>query len=58
MKPNQNTQESRVINNEVGFKFSFIVDQKEGPFFTIQSAIDEAEESTTIKVSQGLYKEN
>lgn len=51
-------KESKVINDDCGFKFSYVVDQKEGPFFSIQSAIDEAEPSTTIKVNYGLYKEN
>lgn len=35
-----------------------MVDQIDGPFKTIQSAIDQGGAQATIKVSPGLYKEN
>lgn len=39
-------------------KTSYIVDQQDGPYFTIQSAIDAAVSGSIIKINSGLYKEN
>jgi hypothetical protein len=36
---------------------NIIVDQHEGPYFSIQAAIDEAEPNTNIKIKAGHYKE-
>ncbi|KRX05550.1 Pectin lyase fold/virulence factor [Pseudocohnilembus persalinus] len=35
-----------------------VVDAESGPYFTIQNAIDEAEENTVIQIAPGLYSEN
>ena len=40
------------------FRVTYVVDQEEGPYKTIQAAIDEAKPNSTIKISSGLYKEN
>ena len=37
---------------------NFLVDQKEGPYYTIQQAIDAAGPNSIIKVAKGHYKEN
>lgn len=39
-------------------KVNLQVDPQNGPFYTIQSAIDEAESDSHILVETGLYKEN
>jgi hypothetical protein len=36
---------------------NIIVDQREGPYFSIQAAIDDAEPNTNIKIMAGHYKE-
>jgi hypothetical protein len=36
---------------------NIIVDQREGPYFSIQAAIDDADPNTNIKISAGHYKE-
>lgn len=48
----------KIQREDTEIKFSYMVDQINGPFHTIQSAIDEAPPMTTIKVNFGLYKEN
>jgi hypothetical protein len=45
-------------NQSSQYRYSYVVDQIDGPFKTIQSAIDEGGAQATIKVSPGLYKEN
>lgn len=40
------------------FRVTYVVDQEEGPYKTIQQAIDDAKPNSTIKISSGLYKEN
>jgi len=44
--------------NKSVIKMSYIVDQEQGPYFTIQSAIDIAKDGSIIKINTGLYKEN
>ena len=39
-------------------KKTLIVDGKNGPYKTIQEAIDDAESNCVIKVGVGLYSEN
>lgn len=40
------------------FRVTYVVDSEEGPYKTIQSAIDDAKPNSTIKITSGLYKEN
>jgi hypothetical protein len=40
------------------FRVTYVVDSEEGPYYTIQSAIDDAKPNSTIKITSGLYKEN
>lgn len=39
-------------------KKTYIVDQKSGPFKTIQAAIDKVEAGSQIKINEGIYIEN
>lgn len=48
----QTTESQRIV------RMFYLVDMENGPFFTIQSAIDIASPGSTIKISSGLYKEN
>ena len=35
------------------FRVTYVVDSEEGPYYTIQSAIDDAKPNSTIKITSG-----
>lgn len=63
----KDTQMAETLNNSADkqasedaklIRVSYIVDQQDGPYYTIQSAINDAKPNCTIKITTGLYKEN
>ena len=51
---------SKLVREEKNEKFPnlYIVDKETGPYRKIQEAIDAAEPSSLIKISEGFYEEN
>ena len=60
MEENLKTFVSNLVNQEKNEKFPnlYIVDKETGPYRKIQEAIDAAEPSSLIKISEGFYEEN
>ena len=64
LNTNRDTKTQNQTNNKTSneenkmIKTSYVVDQSDGPYYTIQSAIDAAVSGSIIKINTGLYKEN
>jgi pectin methylesterase-like acyl-CoA thioesterase len=57
-KPLSSENISLEFNQKQEVKMQFVVDHLNGPYYTIQNAIDEASSDSHILVETGLYKEN
>jgi F-box protein 11 len=51
-------EQSPKEREDTQFPVTLEVDQDDGPYFTIQSAIDNAKPNTSIQVHSGIYKES
>ena len=64
LKQHNATTESDITVDRFDFtdaskiNISYVVDQKHGPYYTIQSAINDAKPNSQIIINKGIYKEN